>query len=61
MEAVLCSEERTDDYRWIINEVYVQTLRPSYLHLSRTDGQSAEKWSNNKIILQNDVLNYLVE
>jgi len=26
MEAVLCSKKRTDDYLWVINEVYVQTL-----------------------------------
>ena len=32
MEAVLCSKKRTDDYLWVINEVHVQTLRPSYLH-----------------------------
>jgi len=32
MEAVLCSKKRTDDYLWIINEVHVQTFRPSYLH-----------------------------
>ena len=32
MEAVLCSKKMTDDYLWIINEVHVQTLRPSYLH-----------------------------
>jgi len=25
------------------------------------DGQNAEEWSNNRIILQNDVLNYLGE
>jgi len=32
MEAVLCSKKRTDDYLWVIYEVYVQTLRSSYLH-----------------------------
>ena len=26
MEAVLCSKKRTDDYLWVINKVYVQTL-----------------------------------
>jgi len=26
----LCT--RTDDYLWVINEVHVQTLRPSYLY-----------------------------
>jgi len=26
MEAVLCSKKRTDDYLWVINEVYVQTF-----------------------------------
>jgi len=35
MEAVLCSKKRTDDYLWVINEVHVQTLRPSYLHRYR--------------------------
>jgi len=30
--AVLCSKKRTDDYLWVINEVYMQTLRSSYLH-----------------------------
>jgi len=33
MEAVLCSKKRTDDYLWVINEVYVQTWRSSYFHL----------------------------
>jgi len=33
MEAVLCSKKRTDDYLWVINKVYVQILRPSYLYL----------------------------
>ena len=32
MKAILYSKKRTDDYLWVINEVYVQTLRPSYLH-----------------------------
>ena len=32
MEAVLCSKKKTDDYLWVINKVYVQTLRSSYLH-----------------------------
>jgi len=32
MEVVYCSKKRTDDYLWVINEVYVQTLRSSYLH-----------------------------
>jgi len=32
MEAVLCSKKRTDDYLWVINEVYVQTLRSLYLY-----------------------------
>jgi len=32
MEAVLCSKKRTDNYLWVINEVYVQTLRSLYFH-----------------------------
>ena len=26
------TKKRTDDYLWVINEVHVQTLRPSYRH-----------------------------
>jgi len=29
--------------------------------MSRTDRQNVEEWSNNRIILQNDILNYLGE
>ena len=29
MEAVLCSKKKTDEYLWVINEVHVQTLRPT--------------------------------
>ena len=32
MEAILCSKKRTDDYLWVINKVYMQILRPLYLH-----------------------------
>jgi len=31
MEAVLCSKKRTNHYLWVINKVYVQTLRSLYL------------------------------
>ena len=29
--------------------------------LSRTNGRSVKEWNNNRVILQNDVLNYLRE
>jgi len=34
---------------------------PEYAAVSRTDRQSVEEWSNNRVILWNDILNYLGE
>jgi len=41
MEAVLCSQKRTDDYLWVINEVHV-SQKVTYLFCDELDIVSKE-------------------